>query len=333
LLTAADAAAARTTLQLGNAALATTSTGGNGASDSGKVAVYGSSGEITAPVIVFKSGLLVSALLTNNITINRAWEMPNLGGTLALTADTSGVPDNLVVSSAKTTPIDADSVLITDSEAAGTPAKRLTFANLWTWIVTKLGALTSITAGGAWSFSSTTRPTSSGTGTPAATSLITLADADMLYGRHVAQQQGRSNFVWADGLLNQYNQGSNSQFQAIPSRMRIIKSIFVEWGLTAEALNTNFEVTVFWNSRKIGGISAGGSGQIISGTVSLVAGSGSTWRYRFTAENVTIDSNAVNDADGTGFYTMDFRVKNSTGGSVTTNNDPRHLAFIEFGVN
>jgi hypothetical protein len=53
-------------------------------------------------------------------------------------------------------------------------------STLWTWITTKLGALTSITAGGAWSFSSTTRPTSAGTGTPAETSLITRADASKL---------------------------------------------------------------------------------------------------------------------------------------------------------
>ena len=56
-------------------------------------------------------------------------------------------------------------------------------STLWTWITTKLGALTSITAGGAWSFSSTTRPTSAGTGTPAATSLITATDGDTRYGR------------------------------------------------------------------------------------------------------------------------------------------------------
>jgi hypothetical protein len=267
------------------------------------------------------------------LTANSALTLPDAAsGTLALTASTSGIPDNLVTSSTKTTPIDADSVLITDSEAAGTPAKRLTFTNLWTWITTKLGALTSLTAGGAWAFSSTTRPTSSGTGTPANNSLITRDDGDLRYDRHVAQQQGRANFSWANGAFNLYNAGSNSQFQAVPSRMRIIKSIFVEWGLTAEALNTNFEVRVFWNSRKANNIAGGGSAQIISGTVSLVAGSGDAWRYRFTAENITIDSVAVNDADGTGFYTIDIRVRNDTGGSLTTSTDVRHLAFIEFGV-
>jgi hypothetical protein len=117
------------------------------------------------------------------LTANSAITLPDAAsGTLALTASTSGIPDNLVTTSTKTTPIDADSVLITDSEAAGTPAKRLTFTNLWTWITTKLGALTSLTAGGAWAFSSTTRPTSSGTGTPANNSLITRDDGDARYG-------------------------------------------------------------------------------------------------------------------------------------------------------
>jgi hypothetical protein len=333
LLTAADAAAARTTLQLGNAALATTSTGGNGAADDGKIPAYASNGNFyySGALVVF-SNAFTSAFVSGDMSGSFAWTTPNASGTLALTASTSGIPDNLVTSSTKTTPIDADSVLITDSESAGTPAKRLTFSNLWTWITTKLGALTSITAGGAWAFSSTTRPTSSGTGTPANNSLITRDDGDLRYDRHVAQQQGRANFSWANGAFNLYNAGSNSQFQAVPSRMRIIKSIFVEWGLTAEALNTNFEVRVFWNSRKANNIAGGGSAQIISGTVSLVAGSGDAWRYRFTAENITIDSVAVNDADGTGFYTIDIRVRNDTGGSLTTSTDVRHLAFIEFGV-
>jgi hypothetical protein len=39
---------------------------------------------------------------------------------------------------------------------------------------------------GAHAFSSTTRPTSAGTGTPAATSLITTADGDARYGDYVA---------------------------------------------------------------------------------------------------------------------------------------------------
>jgi len=77
----------------------------------------------------------------------------------------------------KTTLVDADVVPITDS-AASHGLKKATLTSLWTWITTKLGALTSLNAGGAWAFTSTTRPTSSGTGLPGPTNLITLADAD-----------------------------------------------------------------------------------------------------------------------------------------------------------
>ena len=59
-------------------------------------------------------------------------------------------------------------------------------STLWTWITTKLGALPSITAGGAWSFSSTTRPTSAATtdtlAAANASSLITKGDGDARYG-------------------------------------------------------------------------------------------------------------------------------------------------------
>mgnify|MGYP007090084482 CR=1 FL=1 len=184
LMTAVNASAARTTLELGNAALTTTSTGGNGAADDGKVPVYVGNGglQYTGPLIAHDETTEFYAVSpTQGLTAIRTHATPNADGVKAITGNAFGIPDNLVTSSTKTTPIDADSVLMTDSAAAGTPAKRLTFANLWSWIVTKLGALASISAGGAWSFTSTTRPTSSGTGTPAATSLITLADGDARY--------------------------------------------------------------------------------------------------------------------------------------------------------
>jgi hypothetical protein len=80
----------------------------------------------------------------------------------------------------KTTVVDADETVLTDS-AASFGLKKVTWLNVYNYIVTKIGAITSITASGAWSFSSTTRPTSGGTGTPAATSLITRADGDARY--------------------------------------------------------------------------------------------------------------------------------------------------------
>jgi hypothetical protein len=153
---------ALTPADIGAVATSNTSTGGNGAADSGKVAIFETDGSIwckylgaidktLAPYVY--AALEVHQLMfadetgdyiikppsaiTEQITVY----FPLTNGTVAITANASGVPDNLVTSSTKTTPIDADSVLITDSAAAGTPAKRVTFANLWTWIKGKIEAV------------------------------------------------------------------------------------------------------------------------------------------------------------------------------------------------
>lgn len=81
-------------------------------------------------------------------------------------------------STAKVTIADADEAFIADS-AAGGAGKKITFTTIWTWIKAKIDA--GQTWAGIHAFSSTTRPTSSGTGTPASNSLITLSDADARY--------------------------------------------------------------------------------------------------------------------------------------------------------
>jgi len=132
---------------LGNAALATTSTGGNGAADSGKVAAFGTVGQIRATSnlrIDSATGgrsVIISPPISGSENTSHPYTAPLSDGSrtkLASTSNDDGIPDNLVTSSTKTTPIDADSVLMTDSAAAGTPAKRVTFANLWTWIKSKI---------------------------------------------------------------------------------------------------------------------------------------------------------------------------------------------------
>ena len=74
---------------------------------------------------------------------------------------------------AAATVIDADRMAIFDSTASFAP-KHALLSTLWTWIKAK------IDAGQTWAgiqvFSSNTRPTSSGTGTPTATSLVTRND-------------------------------------------------------------------------------------------------------------------------------------------------------------
>jgi hypothetical protein len=110
--------------------------------------------------------------------------------------DAANVASTITGAAAKTTLVDADETVLTDS-AASFGLKRVTWLNVWNYIVSKIGAITSITAGGAWSFSSTTRPTSSGTGTPAATSLITRSDFDT-----------RNALVLVRGLYNWSNTSS-----------------------------------------------------------------------------------------------------------------------------
>lgn len=72
---------------------------------------------------------------------------------------------------------DADLILVDDG--AGGTNRKSAMSRVWTYIS---GKLSGYTAAGAWAFSSTTRPTSAGTGTPAATSLITLDDGDARFG-------------------------------------------------------------------------------------------------------------------------------------------------------
>lgn len=90
--------------------------------------------------------------------------------------------------SPKSSLVDADGVAIFDSQDAGAD-KSATLTTLWTWITGKLAFLTSLTVGGAWNFSSTTRPTSNGTGNPSANSLVTKKDVnDITYGFDVFRQ-------------------------------------------------------------------------------------------------------------------------------------------------
>ena len=80
----------------------------------------------------------------------------------------------LTAAESVSSPGDSDGIVLLQSGVL----KRTLFSSIWTWIVSKIGAITSITAGGAWSFSSVTRPTSSATGTPSSSSLILCADLD-----------------------------------------------------------------------------------------------------------------------------------------------------------
>jgi hypothetical protein len=123
--------------------------------------------------------------------------------------DAANVASTITGAAAKTTPVDADEIPIADS-AASFGLKKLTFTNLKATLKTYLDTLyvaltgTQTIAGdktfsGDAAFTSTTRPTSGGTGTPAATSLITRADAESLnlfansYIKEMNQPEGSSS--------------------------------------------------------------------------------------------------------------------------------------------
>jgi len=76
-----------------------------------------------------------------------------------------------------------DRVPMTETGASGA-LRWMTLDRLFTFVRTQLGLMTgAVHAAGEWAFSSPTRPTSAGTGTPAANSLITRADGDARYPR------------------------------------------------------------------------------------------------------------------------------------------------------
>jgi hypothetical protein len=87
LMTAANAGAARTTLGLGNAALATTSTGGNGVDDSGKVVVFNSAGGAILSSVIGISGEFYAGNITSPVSGSSSVALPSGDGTLARLED------------------------------------------------------------------------------------------------------------------------------------------------------------------------------------------------------------------------------------------------------
>lgn len=119
---------------------------------------------------ILPSAIAGTAVITTDFRLSDARNPTNPG--LATTIN-AAIEDTL--------PLDADRLPMTETAASGA-LRRLTFANLWGWITSKIATIpSSFTAGGGWNFTSTTRPTSAGTGTPAANSLVTQGDVEARY--------------------------------------------------------------------------------------------------------------------------------------------------------
>ncbi len=139
---------------------------------SGGGSVNLTSGPVTssAGVSAIANGAITNAMLANGAVANLSGA--NTGDETAAriaTALNAGTED--------TTPAATDRLAVT-SPAGGW----ITLGWIFAFIRTQLGLMSgAVTAAGNWAFPSTTRPTSAGTGTPAANSLITRADGDARY--------------------------------------------------------------------------------------------------------------------------------------------------------
>lgn len=156
--------------------------------------ITGNAGTVTGLSVTAGKTLTASNTITLSGTDGSALSI-GAGGTLGTAAFTAAtayatsaqgtderVPSAAGLTSKFSTPdatvVDADRMAIFDSTASFAP-KHALLSTLWTWIKSKLSTSgETITVNGPLALTSATRPTSSSTGTPAAESLITLADAD-----------------------------------------------------------------------------------------------------------------------------------------------------------
>ncbi len=186
-------------------------------------ASVGQDGSPPAP-LYFADGTTYEASLGafNGLTADRQIALPNADGNLPVVAQTDGTIRNTDLDYANTADIgaalaDADEVFVSDGGGNTTRVKSA-LSRFWTYIKAKiesvtLGSITSngtLTVGsgtwngatitGAQAFSSTTRPTSAGTGSPASDSLITKADAIALFPKVSAykssDQTGLTTGAW-----------------------------------------------------------------------------------------------------------------------------------------
>jgi len=149
-------------------------------------------------------------------------------------------------STAKTPIVDADEIAITDSDASFS-GKKVTFTTVWTWIKAKLDA--GLIVAGAWAFTSTTRPTSSGTGTPASTSLMTRSDVDL---RRITGGVIDINLDTTSGWAS-LTSGGGTSLSYLPTGVSLQSASTSAFGTLSAYLNTG-------NTLSVSKVGIGGSG-------------------------------------------------------------------------
>lgn len=195
-------------------------TAGNSSTTSGEITIF-----TNGPVFQWRSdtveyGERGFTFLTTDITSEVNYTLPNASGTLAITGNTNGEPDKLTAGtiSGATTFNTTSYTYGTGAAAAHRTALGLTTLATTTpgtnvanflatptsdnlasaltdengtgggFVRTEGATLTSPSIAGTAAFTGTTRPTSAGTGTPAATSLVTREDLQKEQARTISQE-------------------------------------------------------------------------------------------------------------------------------------------------
>ena len=174
---------------------------------------------------------------------------------------------------------------------------------------------------GAHAFSSTTRPTSGGTGTPAATSLITTADGDARYFLHstnyITQSQTKANnadFTGASTLTTI----PRITCAFLPSSIRVRACIMFTTAPAAFA-TSNFDFILYTTNIGTANMSTGTPLTIIPSSVTKVSG---LEQYIIIAEVSAADISTKYSTAFSTYGVLSFlngcELRNKTGGSLTT---------------
>ena len=136
----------------------------------GNAATVTTNANLTGPVTsTGNATAIANGAISNAMLANAA--VANLSGTNTGDETAARIATALNAGTEDATAADTDKLAVTHPAGGW-----MLLSTLWTWIKAKIDA--GMTIAGAQAFSSTTRPTSAGTGTPAETSLITRADGD-----------------------------------------------------------------------------------------------------------------------------------------------------------
>lgn len=121
-------------------------------------------------------------------------------------------------------------------------------------------------------------------------------------------------------------QNVNSAASAIPGWVRQIEFRGIMFGFTTNPVALSFQIGI-QPYRTLGNVGFGvsaSSEQFLSTTVVQNYNNGSNnYRHYFmpSADKFVFDSTSISDAETTGFFSLLCRVKNNSGGSLTTTSD------------